>query len=159
MPDSTEDPMQAPDPTVVVGAAPGAPAPAAPVAVASPAPEGAAAAPEADVLPLEVTARAAKVMRGQLDKRGTPQAAIRYGIRGGGCTGYSYMFQYEDGPPRAKDTVVEAAFGVRLLVDPKSLLLVRGTKIDFETGMRGHGFRFTNPNIDSSCGCGESISF
>jgi iron-sulfur cluster assembly protein len=38
-------------------------------------------------------------------------------------------------------------------------LLVRGTEIDFETGMRGHGFRFANPNIDSSCGCGESISF
>lgn len=109
--------------------------------------------------PLRVTVRAAKVMRGQLDKRGTPQAAIRFGIRGGGCTGYSYMFQFEDGPPRAKDAVVEAAHGVRVYVDPKSLVLVRGTEIDFETGMRGHGFRFANPNVDSSCGCGESISF
>lgn len=108
---------------------------------------------------LRVTVRAAKVMRGQLDKRGTPQAAIRFGIRGGGCTGYSYMFQFEDGPPRAKDTVVEAAHGVKIYVDPKSLLLVRNTEIDFETGMRGHGFRFANPNVDSSCGCGESISF
>ena len=132
---------------------------------AEPIPEAGASTPaatpaaEADAPPLKVTARAAKVMRAQLDKRGTPQAAIRFGIRGGGCTGYSYMFQYEDGPPRAKDTVVEAAFGVRLLVDPKSLLLVRGTEIDFETGIRGHGFRFTNPNVDSSCGCGESISF
>ena len=121
---------------------------------AAPAPDAAEATP-----PLRVTVRAAKVMRGQLDKRGTPQAAIRFGIRGGGCTGYTYMFQFEDGPPRAKDTVIEAAHGVRILVDPKSLLLVRGTEIDFETGMRGHGFRFANPNIDSSCGCGESISF
>lgn len=145
-----------PVPTADAGAAPGAPVPAA--VVAAPAPEGAAAASET-VPALKITARAAKVMRGQLDKRGTPQAAIRFGIRGGGCTGYSYMFQYEDGPPRAKDTVVEAAFGVRVLVDPKSLVLVRGTEIDFETGMRGHGFRFANPNVDSSCGCGESISF
>jgi iron-sulfur cluster assembly protein len=108
---------------------------------------------------LRVTVRAAKVMRAQLDKRGTPHAAIRFGIRGGGCTGYSYMFQFEDGPPRAKDAVVEAAHGVRLYVDPKSLILVRNTEIDFETGIRGHGFRFANPNVDTACGCGESVTF
>ena len=105
-----------------------------------------------------VTARAAKIMRGQLDKRGTPTGAIRFGIRGGGCTGYSYMFQFEDGDPRANDHVVEA-FGVRVFVDPKSMVLVKGTRIDFETGIRGHGFRFENPNVGDSCGCGESVSF
>ena len=116
---------------------------------------------------LVITARAAKVMRDQLVKRGTPDAAIRFGIRGGGCTGYSYMFQYEDGPPRKNDAVVTTeAHGpqgahviVRVYVDPKSLVLVRGTRIDFETGMRGHGFRFENPNVQSACGCGESVSF
>jgi iron-sulfur cluster assembly protein len=112
-------------------------------------------APESGIT---VTARAAKVMRGQLEKRGTPQAAIRFGIRGGGCTGYSYMFRFEDGAPRAKDHVIEA-HGVRVYVDPKSMVLVKGTEIDFETGIRGHGFRFQNPNVDSSCGCGESVSF
>jgi iron-sulfur cluster assembly protein len=107
---------------------------------------------------IEVTARAAKVMRGQLEKRGTPGGAIRFGIRGGGCTGYSYMFQFEDGEPRKSDVVIDA-FGVRVFVDPKSMLLIKGTKIDFETGMRGHGFKFDNPNVDDSCGCGESITF
>lgn len=107
---------------------------------------------------ITVTARAAKVMRGQLEKRGTPQAAIRFGIRGGGCTGYSYMFQFEDGDPRVKDAVIDA-FGVRVYVDPKSMRLIKGTTIDFETGIRGHGFRFDNPNVRDSCGCGESISF
>jgi iron-sulfur cluster assembly protein len=107
---------------------------------------------------VHVTARAAKVMRDQLVKRGTPNGAVRFGIRGGGCTGYSYMFQFEDGPPRASDTVVDA-FGVRVYVDPKSMRLVKNTRIDFETGMRGHGFRFDNPNVSNSCGCGESISF
>lgn len=118
-----------------------------------------AVAPESDTAALVVTERAAKVMRKQLEKRGTPQAAIRFGIRGGGCTGYSYMFQFEDGEPRRKDTVIEAEHGVRVYLDPKSLVLVRGTQIDFETGIRGHGFRFDNPNVDSSCGCGESVSF
>jgi iron-sulfur cluster assembly protein len=112
-----------------------------------------------NVEPLIVTARAAKIMRDQLVRRGTPDAAIRFGIRGGGCTGYSYMFQFEDGPPRKNDVVVVAVNGVRLYVDPKSLVLVRGTRIDFETGMRGHGFRFENPNVQNSCGCGESVTF
>jgi len=105
-----------------------------------------------------VTGRAAKVMRDQLVKRGTPGAAIRFGIRGGGCTGYSYMFQYEDGAPRTSDTVVEAN-GVRVYVDPKSMRLVKDTRIDFETGIRGHGFRFENPNVSNECGCGESVTF
>lgn len=107
---------------------------------------------------LVVTQRAAKVMQDQLQKRGTPQSAIRFGIRGGGCTGYSYMFRFEDGDPRANDHVIDA-HGVRLFVDPKSMLLIRGTRIDFETGIRGHGFRFENPNVKDSCGCGESINF
>jgi iron-sulfur cluster assembly protein len=110
------------------------------------------------LLTIEVTQRAAEIMRKQLEKRGTPQAAIRFGIRGGGCSGYSYMFQFEDGDPRAADHVIDA-YGVRIYVDPKSMLLVKGTEIDFETGIRGHGFRFTNPNVQASCGCGESITF
>jgi len=106
-----------------------------------------------------ITPSAAKVMRAQLDKRGTPQGAIRFGIRGGGCTGFSYMFQFEDGAPRDSDTVAEAAFDVRVYVDPKSMRLIKGTRIHFETGLRGHGFRFDNPQTSDSCGCGESISF
>ena len=115
------------------------------------------ASPEA-VPPLRVTSRAAKVMRGQLLKRGTPDASIRFGIRGGGCTGYSYLFEFEDAGPRASDHVT-VQDGVTVLVDPKSMRLLTGTQIDFETGMRGHGFKFDNPNVDDSCGCGESISF
>ncbi len=115
-------------------------------------------APEDARTGVEITARAAKVMRDQLVKRGTPDAAIRFGIRGGGCTGYSYVFQFEDRPPRAHDRVFEKN-GVRVLVDPKSMRLLEGTVIDFETGIRGHGFRFENPNVREHCGCGESVSF
>lgn len=113
---------------------------------------------------VHVSERAAKVMQEQLLKRGTPDAAIRFGIRGGGCTGYTYVFEFSDKPPRASDHVIECDVpgserGVRVFVDPKSMLLLDGTKLDFETGMRGHGFKFENPNDKSDCGCGESISF
>ena len=118
----------------------------------------AAPAPQPQPDTVIVTERASAVMRKQLEKRGTPQGAIRFGIRGGGCTGYSYMFQFEDGAPRANDHVVDA-FGVRVYVDPKSMLLIKGTRIDFETGIRGHGFKFENPNVQDSCGCGESIAY
>ncbi|MEZ4379719.1 MAG: iron-sulfur cluster assembly accessory protein [Nannocystaceae bacterium] len=107
---------------------------------------------------ITVTGRAAKVMREQLQRRGTPQAKIRFGIRGGGCTGYSYLFEFEDKEPRDSDFVV-VKDGVTVIVDPKSMRVVDGTEIDFETGIRGHGFRFNNPNVEDSCGCGESITF
>lgn len=115
--------------------------------------------PDGDAPKLVVTSRAAKVMREQLLKRGTPNAAIRFGIRGGGCTGYSYVFEFSDKAPRKNDTVIEADFGVRLYVDPKSMVYLEGTTIDFETGIRGHGFNFDNPNVKNDCGCGESVSF
>ena len=107
---------------------------------------------------VRMTSRAAKIMRDQLSKRGRPGAVVRFGIRGGGCTGFSYLFEFDDRGARANDFVVEKD-GVTLVVDPKSMFYLEGTEIDFETGIRGHGFKFDNPNVDDSCGCGESISF
>lgn len=115
-------------------------------------------APAVTTPALLVTSRAAKVMREQLARRGTPQASIRLGIRGGGCTGYSYLFEFDDREPRSSDHVFTKD-GVRVVVDPKSMILLKGTEVDFETGIRGHGFKFQNPNIKDSCGCGESITF
>ncbi len=123
----------------------------------SPAPATSREANETSVPQLTITSRAAKVMRDQLVKRGTPDAAIRLGIRGGGCTGYSYLFEFAD-KLRKNDHVFEQD-GVRVVVDPKSMILLEGTEVDFETGIRGHGFKFMNPNTKDSCGCGESISF
>lgn len=107
--------------------------------------------------PVIFTERAAKKMKEQLCARGTPDSLIRFGVRGGGCTGFSYVFEFED-KPRDTDHLFEE-FGVRLVVDAKSMFLVQGASIDFETGIRGHGFRFENPNVKSECGCGASISF
>jgi len=105
-----------------------------------------------------ITADAAGEIRRQCAKRGTPNAAIRVGIRGGGCTGFSYLFEWDDKEPRQSDKVF-TGHGVKLYVDPKSFVYLRGTELDFVTSMMGHGFKFNNPNAKGSCGCGESVQF
>ena len=96
--------------------------------------------------------------RRQRDKRGKPDAAIRIGIRGGGCTGFAYLFEWDDNPPKEHDKVFEA-YGAVVYVDPKSFVYFQGTELDFVRGMMGHGFKFNNPNVKGSCGCGESVQF
>jgi iron-sulfur cluster assembly protein len=107
---------------------------------------------------ITITESAAEEIRRQRDKRGNPGSAIRVGIRGGGCTGFSYMFEWEDGEPRPTDKVFEA-HGVKLVVDPKSYVYFQGTELDFVKSMMGHGFKFNNPNVKGECGCGESVQF
>ena len=110
---------------------------------------------------IQATNKAVAEVKRLLEKRaaeGKVAQGLRIGIRGGGCTGYSYLFEFEDREPRASDHVL-VKDGVRVVVDPKSMLLLKGTEVDFETGMRGHGFKFTNPNTVGACGCGESITF
>jgi iron-sulfur cluster assembly protein len=106
---------------------------------------------------IEITESAAGEIAKQRAKRGTPEAAIRVGIRGGGCTGFTYVFEWAD-EPRATDKVIEA-YGVKVVVDPKSFVYLRGMQLDFVRGMMGHGFKFNNPNAKGSCGCGESVQF
>jgi iron-sulfur cluster assembly protein len=106
---------------------------------------------------IEITEAAAQEIAKQRDKRGTPDAAIRVGIRGGGCTGFTYVFEWAD-QPRPTDKVI-TAHGVTVVVDPKSLVYLAGMQLDFTRGMMGHGFKFNNPNAKGSCGCGESVNF
>jgi iron-sulfur cluster assembly protein len=109
-------------------------------------------------LRIEMSEKAVEMARGQLEKRGTPGAALRIGLRGGGCSGFSYVMEFQDSPPRDKDHVFEFS-GVRVFVDAKSLLMLHGTTIDYETSVMGHGFKFVNPNVKGACGCGASIQF
>ena len=104
-----------------------------------------------------ITEAAAQEIAKQRDKRGKPDAAIRVGIRGGGCTGFSYVFEWAD-EPKPTDKIFEA-HGVRVVVDPKSFVYLAGMELDFVRGMMGHGFKFNNPNAKGSCGCGESVQF
>ncbi|MBT8495824.1 MAG: iron-sulfur cluster assembly accessory protein [Deltaproteobacteria bacterium] len=107
---------------------------------------------------LLITESAAQEILRQRDKRGNPGSAIRIGIRGGGCTGFTYLFEWDDSPPKGTDKVFKA-FGATVYVDPKSFVYFQGTELDFVRGMMGHGFKFNNPNAKGSCGCGESVQF
>ena len=84
------------------------------------------------------------------------ETGLRVGVKGGGCSGFSYTLGFDD-QKRATDQISEFA-GVRILCDPKSFLYLNGTMIDFEESLMGCGFKFTNPNASKSCGCGESFS-
>jgi len=106
---------------------------------------------------IEITEAAASEIAKQRDKRGSPGAMIRIGVRGGGCTGFTYVFEWAE-QTRPTDKVF-SAHGVSIVVDPKSLVYLGGMQLDFVRGMMGHGFKFNNPNAKGSCGCGESVQF
>ncbi len=120
---------------------------------------GASGATGAEVskLAFSVSTDAARAIRRQLDRRGTPAAALRVGIRGGGCSGFSYVIEFHDGPPSARDRVIEVE-GVTVLVDPKSLVYLAGAELHWEKSLMRQGFKFVNPNEKTSCGCGHSFT-
>jgi iron-sulfur cluster assembly accessory protein len=82
-------------------------------------------------------------------------AILRLAVDGGGCAGFTYKFALGDDAEH--DTVVETG-GVKLVVDPTSLELVKGSAVDFVEDLGGAAFRVTNPNAQSGCGCGSSFS-
>jgi iron-sulfur cluster assembly protein len=111
---------------------------------------------------IDITPSAAEEIAKQRAKRGTPDAKIRIGVRGGGCTGFTYVFEWaEQIRPTDKTFSATAPDGqaVAIVVDPKSLVYLGGMQLDFVRGMMGHGFKFNNPNAKGSCGCGESVNF
>lgn len=80
---------------------------------------------------------------------------FRVYVQGGGCSGFSYGFMFDD--KRDGDNVVQAG-GVTCLVDPQSLMFLKGSTVDFIEGLTGAGFTVKNPNATGSCGCGSSFS-
>lgn len=109
-------------------------------------------------LKLVVTAKAAAKVKEQVARRekSTPASGIRVGIKGGGCSGLSYVIEFCDAP-RAKDRLFEVD-GAKIYVDPKSLVYLNGTTLDFVETFQQKGFKFVNPQVRSECGCGESFS-
>lgn len=84
-----------------------------------------------------------------------PHMALRLRVVGGGCAGFSYDLYFDEG------TEVDRAFeiqGVQVVVDEMSLMYLVGTEIDYVEGLQGAGFKFNNPNVKSTCGCGSSFS-
>jgi iron-sulfur cluster assembly protein len=106
---------------------------------------------------LAVTEAAARAIDRYLaDQAAAPGSGLRVGVRGGGCSGLSYFLDVE-AQPRASDHVIDA-HGVKVFVDPKSLLFLGGSTLDFVTGLMESGFKFVNPRAGKGCGCGESFS-
>src|SRR5687768_14158615 len=81
---------------------------------------------------------------------------LRIGIRGGGCSGFSYFLDWVPGPAET-DKVFDFGDGVRVCVDKKSYLFVNGIEVDFQEGLVKTGFVFNNPNASTTCSCGESF--
>jgi iron-sulfur cluster assembly protein len=82
---------------------------------------------------------------------------LRVGVKGGGCSGFSYVLDLTEDPKGESDEEMECN-GVKILCDMKSYLYLNGTEIDFKDEVMGRGFVFKNPNATSSCGCGSSFS-
>jgi iron-sulfur cluster assembly protein len=81
---------------------------------------------------------------------------LRVGVQGGGCSGLSYAMRL-DTQARDRDKIFEE-FGARIFVDPKSLLYLNGTTLEYEETLMHQGFAFQNPNAARSCGCGSSFT-
>lgn len=103
-----------------------------------------------------LTEAAAARVKEIMDKADQPYAGLRVGVKDGGCAGQEYVFEYakEKGPI---DEVVEDK-GVTILIEPKAVLFLVGTEIDYEVTKLSSKFVFHNPNETDACGCGESVT-
>ena len=102
-----------------------------------------------------LTPSAAKRVAWIAERQSKP-AILRLAVDGGGCAGFTYTFELADA--LADDDAVTETDGVKLVVDPVSLELVKGSAVDFVEDLGGSAFRVTNPNAQSGCGCGSSFS-
>ena len=105
---------------------------------------------------IEITENAAAHIRRMLAKRSLNERGLRVGVKAGGCSGFEYTFAWESSA-RPNDSVFEASNGAEVYVDPKSLRLLDGTVLDYDTSLISKGFVFQNPNAKSTCGCGVSF--
>lgn len=106
---------------------------------------------------ITLTERAIKELRRIVTDQTLPEGtALRVGVKGGGCSGFSYSLGFDD--TVHEDDQVTEVDGFRVVCDPKSFLYLSGTQVDFEESLMGRGFKFGNPNATKSCGCGESFS-
>ena len=103
-----------------------------------------------------ITENAVKEVKRLMEAQNMATGGLRMGVKGGGCSGLSYTLGFEP-EIREQDQVFEID-GVKVLVDPKSLLYLEGVSLDYVNGLNGAGFKFVNPNASKSCGCGSSFS-
>jgi iron-sulfur cluster assembly protein len=110
-------------------------------------------------MPILLSETAASEIKKIIKEQDLPadQTRLRVGVKGGGCSGFSYVLDLTEDAKGESDEEMECN-GVKILCDMKSYLYLNGTEIDFKDEVMGRGFVFKNPNATSSCGCGSSFS-
>ncbi|MBI3895684.1 MAG: iron-sulfur cluster assembly accessory protein [Acidobacteria bacterium] len=110
-------------------------------------------------VPITVTPVAVSKVKEILVQQDPMPAGLRIGVVGGGCSGFSYSMMFEDHRPdeMGMDKVFEFD-GLKVFVDQASLLYLDNTEVDYIETLEGSGFKFSNPNVKSTCGCGSSFS-
>lgn len=104
---------------------------------------------------ITVTENAARHVKKYIDSRGSG-VGLRLGVKTMGCSGMAYVLEVYD--ELLPDDVVFEGHGVKVVVDPKSMVYLNGTELDYGREGLNEGFKFNNPNVKDSCGCGESFN-
>ncbi|MDR7040365.1 MULTISPECIES: HesB/IscA family protein [Methylobacterium] len=105
---------------------------------------------------MSLTEAAADRIKAIIADADNPIAGLRVGVRNGGCAGMSYTMEYAEARKPGEDMVEDK--GVTVFIDPKAVLFLLGTEMDFQTNKLSAQFVFNNPNQTSACGCGESVA-
>ena len=117
-------------------------------------------APTADLgaeTPVALTPKAVEMVKDAMQREGLAGYGIRVGVMGGGCAGFQYSMDFEQAAKEGDVTFEQD--GVKLYVDPMSSMYLQGVTIDYVVGLQGAGFKFSNPNARTTCGCGSSFSY
>lgn len=110
-------------------------------------------------MPISLSETAAREIKTIIKQQELPEVGtrLRVGVKGGGCSGFSYMLDLTEETKAESDEELESQ-GIKILVDMKSYLYLNGVEIDFKDEVMGRGFVFKNPNATSTCGCGSSFT-
>ena len=112
---------------------------------------------DTDLAPIGVSEKAAATIARLAAKEGRADAVLRLRVIAGGCSGFSYRLGFEDAPAE-DDVVIHAPGDVRVIVDPVSVPIVRGSTLDLDENLLGGGLKVHNPQAVHECACGESFS-
>jgi iron-sulfur cluster assembly accessory protein len=112
--------------------------------------------PEVKVAPISLTPNAIAKVKGIMAQQNPVPAGLRVGVVGGGCSGFSYSLQF-DTSAGMMDKVFDMD-GLKVFVDATSIMYLNGCRVDYVETLEGAGFKFENPNVKSTCGCGSSFN-
>ena len=108
-------------------------------------------------MPVMLTKKAEDKVKEILSEQPEPYAGLRIQVVGGGCSGFQYRMGFDKNFNDQSDAIFEFD-GLKVFIDKSSLLYMEGAEVDYVEGLHGAGFKFNNPNVTGSCGCGSSFS-